>query len=105
MYMAALGGTGIRALAQLNHDKAAYFKSAFQNAGLTIPFESPVFNEFVVKFPPGFKDTHRRLVEKKIVAGLPLTPYYPELEEHYLFCATETVTKEDMDTLIMEVTK
>jgi glycine dehydrogenase subunit 1 len=105
MYMAALGGTGVRELAQLNHDKAAYFKSAFQRAGLTIPFESPVFNEFVVKFPPGFKDTHRRLVDKKIVAGLPLTPYYPELEEHYLFCATETATKEDMDTLIMEVTK
>ncbi len=105
MYMAALGGTGIRELAKLNHDKTAYFKSAFQKAGLTIPFESPVFNEFVVKFPPGFKATHRLLLEKKIVAGLPLAPYYPELEEHYLFCATETVTREDMDALIEEVTK
>jgi glycine dehydrogenase subunit 1 len=44
MYMASLGGTGIRELAKLNHDKAAYLKSAFQNAGLTIAFESPVFN-------------------------------------------------------------
>jgi len=105
MYMASLGGTGIRELAKLNHDKAAYFKSAFQKAGLTIPFESPVFNEFTVKFPKGFKDTHTRLLEKKIVAGLPLAPYYPELEEHYLFCATETATREDMDDLIEEVTK
>jgi glycine dehydrogenase subunit 1 len=89
----------------LNHDKAAYFKAAFQNAGFTIPFGSPVFNEFIVKFPAGFKDTHARLLEKKIVAGLPLAPYYPELEGHYLFCATETDTREDMDKLIEEVTK
>ncbi|MBW2441065.1 MAG: aminomethyl-transferring glycine dehydrogenase subunit GcvPA, partial [Deltaproteobacteria bacterium] len=77
MYMAALGGTGIRELAQLNHDKAAYLKSALQAAGLAAPFQAPVFNEFVVKFPPGFKDTHAQLLEKKIVAGLPLAPYYP----------------------------
>jgi glycine dehydrogenase subunit 1 len=105
MYMAALGGTGIRELSQLNHDKAAYLKSALQAAGLSVPFGSPVFNEFVVKFPRGFKDTHGHLLEKKIVAGLPLAPYYPELEEHYLFCATETATREDMDALIKEVTK
>ena len=105
MYMAALGGTGIRELAQLNHDKAAYLKSALQAAGLAAPFQAPVFNEFVVKFPPGFKDTHAQLLEKKIVAGLPLAPYYPELEDHYLFCATETATREDMDALIKEVIK
>lgn len=105
MYMAALGGSGIRELAQLNHDKAAYLKSALQAAGLTAPFQAPVFNEFVVKFPPGFKDTHAQLLEKKIVAGLPLAPYYPELEDHYLFCATETATREDMDALIKEVIK
>jgi glycine dehydrogenase subunit 1 len=104
MYMAALGGTGIRELARLNHDKAAYLKSALQDAGMIIPFESPVFNEFVVKFTEGFEDTHRRLLEKKMVPGLPLAPYYPELEDHYLFCATETVSKEDMDVLVREIT-
>jgi glycine dehydrogenase subunit 1 len=104
MYMAALGGTGIRELASLNHDKAAYLKSAFRNAGLTIPFESPVFNEFVAKFPDGFEASYARLLEKKIVAGLPLAPHYPELEDHYLLCATETVSREEMDALVKEVT-
>jgi len=105
MYLAALGGTGIRELAQLNHDKAAYLKTAFTKAGLAIPFESPVFNEFVVAFPQGFEKTHRRLLEKKIVAGLPISPYYPELGGHYLFCVTETATREDLDVLIEEVTR
>ena len=54
-------------------------------------------------FPPGFAQTHRRLLEKKIVAGLALEPYYPELRDHYLFCATETMPREDLDALVREV--
>lgn len=104
MYMAAVGGTGMRELARLNYDKAEYLKNEFTRAGLTISFESPTFNEFVVAFPAGFEEKYNRLLGKKIVAGLPLAPYYPELAGHYLLCATETASKEDMDTLIVEVT-
>ena len=103
MYMASLGGTGIRELAQLNHDKAEYLKTAFEKAGFSIPFESPTFNEFVVEFPAGFETSYRRLLDRKIVAGLPLSPYYPELSNHYLFCVTETKTREDLDALIKEI--
>jgi glycine dehydrogenase subunit 1 len=103
MYMAALGGTGIRELARQNHDRAEYLKSELKKAGFTISFDCPTFNEFVVEFPADFKTTHKRLLEKKIVAGLSLAPYYPELANHYLLCATETSSKEDMDTLVKEV--
>jgi len=103
MYMAALGGTGIRKLAELNHDKSEYLKQAFEKAGFKISFKSPTFNEFVVEFPAGFETTYERLLEKKIVLGLPLTPYYPECRDRYLICVTETKTKEDMDLLIEEL--
>ncbi len=103
MYMAMLGGTGFRELAALNHDKAAYLKTELQKAGLTIAFDSPVFNEFVVKFPSGFDTAYQRLLEKRIVAGLPLAPYYPELADHYLLCVTETSRRADMDALVKEV--
>jgi glycine dehydrogenase subunit 1 len=79
-------------------------KNQLKKAGLTISFESPTFNEFVVAFPAGFEDKYNNLLKKKIVAGLSLAPYYPELAGHYLLCATETASKEDMDTLVMEVT-
>ncbi len=104
MYMATLGGVGIRKLSRLNHDKAAYLKTALNQAGFPTPFESPVFNEFVVVFPNDFGKTYQRLLEKKIVAGLHLAPYYPELNGHYLLCVTETSTTEDMDCLVKEVT-
>jgi glycine dehydrogenase subunit 1 len=103
MYMASLGGTGLRGLATLNYDKSAYLKKRMVQAGLSLPFDAPTFNEFVVKLPAGFEQKYQQLLNKKIVAGLPLAPYYPELAGCHLFCVTETFSKQDMDTLVEEV--
>lgn len=103
MYLACVGGSGLRDLARLNRDKAEYLKKGLQQAGAVIPFKSPTFNEFLVRFPPGCEDAPDRLQERKIVAGLPVSSFFPELPGHYLLCATETSTREDMDILIKEV--
>lgn len=104
MFMASLGGTGIRELAQLNYDKTEYLKDRLKKAGIKIAFESPTFNEFVVQFPSGFDAVYETLLKKKIIAGIPLSRYYPELPEHYLLCVTETKSREDLDELVREVT-
>jgi glycine dehydrogenase subunit 1 len=104
VYMASLGGTGLRELAQLNFDKAEYLKSQLHAAGIALPFAAATFNEFVAAFPAGFDATYRRLTAKGIVAGLPLGSYYPELKNHYLLCVTETMSRDDMDALVREVT-
>jgi glycine dehydrogenase subunit 1 len=103
IYMASVGGTEIKKLAELNHDKAEYLKQELKKAGFKISFESPTFNEFVVEFPAGFDSVYDRLLEKKIVAGLPLAEYYPELTGHYLLCVTETMSKNDMDAFVREI--
>ncbi len=103
MYMASLGGSGIRELARLNHDKAHYLQNELAQAGFAAPFASPFFNEFTVRFPDSFEKTYNQLISQKIVAGLPLAPYYPELANHYLLCATETASREDLDYLVKEV--
>jgi glycine dehydrogenase subunit 1 len=103
MYMASLGGSGMRELAILNHDKSEYLKGELGRAGLPLSFETLTFNEFVVKCPKDFRETYEHLVAKNIVAGLPLEPYYPELAHHYLLCATETKSKEDMDDFVREI--
>jgi glycine dehydrogenase subunit 1 len=100
MYMASLGKHGLRELAKLNYDKAQYLKGRLKEAGFKIGFEGPTFNEFVVEFPRDFEGTYKRLLDQKIVAGLALAPYYPELANHYLMGVTETKTKEDIDTLV-----
>ena len=103
MYMATLGGTGIRELARLNHDKAQYLKNALRDAGCPLRFSGSTFNEFVVGFPGGFDAMHRHLLDQKIVAGLPLGADYPELKDYGLLCVTETISREQMDRLVREV--
>jgi glycine dehydrogenase subunit 1 len=103
MFMATLGGTGIRKLARLNYDTSEYLKKGLRRAGFQTPFASPTFNEFVVKAPEGFSSTYERLLSQKIVAGLALEPFYPELRNHFLMCATETRTRQEIDRLIKEV--
>jgi glycine dehydrogenase subunit 1 len=105
MYMAALGGTGIRELSRLNRNRSEYLKSALAKAGCSSPFDAPTFNEFVVRFPDGFSDTWQALLEKKMVAGLHLAPFYPELSDCWLMCVTETIDKNDIDLLVKEVTR
>jgi len=103
MYMASLGGKAFRELARMNRDKSEYLKGALAKAGLRAPFDSPTFNEFVILAPSGFERIRKMLFESKIVAGLPVVPFFPDLPHHYLFCVTETKTREDIDRLVSEI--
>jgi glycine dehydrogenase subunit 1 len=104
MYLSTIGKIGIREIAQLNHDKAVYLKSALTSAGFEPMFDSPFFNEFVMKVPKGFKEKRADLIQKHCMfAGLDLAPFYPELTDHYLFCATEKISRQQMDQLAKEV--
>lgn len=103
MYMASLGGTGIRELAALNRDKAEYLKRELARAGFRLPFSAPTFNEFVVEFPESRESLYDRMLERKFIPGLPLVTYYPDLANHYLLCVTETKTRADLDALVREL--
>ncbi len=105
MYMACLGKTGIKKLARLNYDKAEYLKNNLEKKGAKIVFDAPTFNEFVVEFPDDFEPARQRLAEKKIIAGLGLGDFYPEYRKTYLFCVTETTSREIMDCVLREVGK
>ena len=95
VFMSVYGKQGLRELAEQNLAKAHYL------AGKLRPrFSGPFFNEFVVSTngrPP--EEINRALLEKKIVGGLPLVRFYPELSGAMLLCATEMSRREHMDTL------
>ncbi|SDP08164.1 aminomethyl-transferring glycine dehydrogenase subunit GcvPA [Desulforhopalus singaporensis] len=105
MYMASLGGTGIRKLAKLNFDKAEYLKAGLQQAGATLCHDAPTFNEFAVRFDSDFKPVQKSLMEQGIAAGLNLSGFYDDMDNCYLFCVTETASKDVLDTVIKEVKK
>lgn len=104
MYMAFSGKIGMRKIAQLNHNKAVFLKSLLKDAGLEPAFDRPFFNEFVVKVGKGFKEKRELLkTSHNMVAGLDLETWYPELANHYLFCATEVFSRQEMEILTREV--
>lgn len=104
IYLATIGKIGIREISQQNHDKAVYLKNALINAGFESVFDGPFFNEFVLKAPKGFAAKRAELIKEKCMfAGVDLESWYPEMKDHYLFCATETVSKTAIDQLAKEV--
>ena len=38
-----------------------------------------------------------------VIGGLPLEEFYPELVDHYLLCATETRSKDELDRFVKEL--
>lgn len=91
VFMTVYGKEGLRELASQNLAKAHYLAGK-----LPLRFSGPFFNEFVAS-ANSLDIVNESLREKKIIGGLPLAPYYPELDNTVLLCATEMSKREDMD--------
>ena len=100
IFMAAIGGTGFRQMAQLNLDLAEYFKAGLINVGFKPLFNGPTFNEFAMQAPAGFATKYKALQAQKIVAGLPLVTWYSKYKNAWLFGVTETKSKACIDSLL-----
>ncbi|MFC0269922.1 aminomethyl-transferring glycine dehydrogenase subunit GcvPA [Metabacillus herbersteinensis] len=101
--MTALGKKGVREMATQNIQKANYAKKMVTAAGVEVPFEGPIFNEFVVKLPKSVKEVNENLLKKGIIGGFDLGRVDSELENHMLIAVTELRTKEEIDTLVREL--
>ncbi|MGH9404742.1 MAG: aminomethyl-transferring glycine dehydrogenase subunit GcvPA [Terriglobia bacterium] len=100
IYLCLLGKRGLRALAEQNLAKTHYARTMLSAIpGVSAPFSAPRFNEFVVKTPGKAGEVLEALLDEKIVGGLDLAPYYPELEDHVLVCATECVSRAAIDRM------
>ncbi len=100
IYLCLLGKQGLKALAEQNLAKAHYAARQLQEVpGATVPFTAPYFNEFVVKAPGKAEDVLLELRREKILGGVSLGRFYPELENHLLVCVTETVDKATLDRM------
>jgi len=100
IFLTVYGKQVLRELAEQNLAKAAYLSSALTAAGSAkLLFNgAPRFHEFVLQLPAGAEQTNAALLEHKIIGGLPLARWYPELGPNAsLWCATELTTRAQMD--------
>ena len=99
VYLVALG-KNLRPLAELNLRKAHYLKTRLAALpGWEPVFNGPVYNEFLMRCPDA-QVANERLQAAGIVGGYDVGRHYPELAGALLFCATEMLSKEDMDRVL-----
>jgi glycine dehydrogenase subunit 1 len=100
IFLTVYGKEGIRELAGQNLAKAAYAaESLSRQPGAKLLFNgAPRFHEFVLQTEEAPSLWTKRLFDNKIVGGIELSRWYPEMRNATLWCATELVTRETIDT-------
>jgi len=99
IFLAVYGKEGIRELAEHNLAKADYAAKTFASqSGTKLLFTgAPRFHEFVIQTEEAPADLSQRLLAEKIVGGVELGRWYPELKNATLWCTTEVVTRAQID--------
>lgn len=101
VYLTLLGKAGLREVAELNFDRAGYLREKIAGlAGYEVDTRAVIFNEFVVRASKPFSSIQEKMVQERILPGVGLEEYYPELKNEFLVCATETKSREDLDRLV-----
>lgn len=99
VYLATMGRHGLQEAATQNLQKTAYAAQALAAAGVPRLFNAPFFNELVVKTNRPAAEVVESLLARNIIAGLPLSRYYPEMTNALLVCVTERHTRAQIDEL------
>jgi glycine dehydrogenase subunit 1 len=99
IFLTVYGKEGIRELAEQNLAKAHYAATELTaQAGNSLLFSgAPRFHEFVLRTGESPAVWQKRLMENKIVGGIELGRWYPELAGATLWCVTEVIAKEQID--------
>jgi glycine dehydrogenase subunit 1 len=99
IFLTVYGKQGMRELATHNLAKANYAAKQFASiGGARLLFDgSPRFNEFVLETSESPDQLNAQLLKQKVIGGLPLSRWYPELGHASLWCATELNTREQID--------
>ncbi len=99
VYLVCLG-KNLKPLAELNIRNARYLRSRLlEIPGFSSAFAGPFYNEFALRCPDPAA-VNQKLQAAGIVGGYELGRDYPELADGLLFCATETLSKDDIDKII-----
>ena len=97
IHMALLGPDGLERVAAACHTNTVTLADKLcAIPGVKRVFAQTIFHEAVLKLPIPVADVLRAMEVQGIVGGFDLTPYYPELGQALLVCATETRTAADL---------
>jgi glycine dehydrogenase subunit 1 len=100
-YLSLVGPAGLREVARQSHAKAVYAATAMDALDrFSILTPRPFYNEFLVQTPIETAELRRRLVDRRILAGVPIFQSVEGFETSLLLAFTEQNTREQIDDLV-----
>ncbi len=94
VHAALLGEEGLKQLARLNHERACDLADALSKVSGVKVINDAYFNEFVIELSKPASDIHKKLLDKNIIAGLPLDG------SRMLVTATEMTTDSEIKQFV-----
>ena len=105
VFMSLLGKSGIRRLTEINLARSHELHARLvRQPELETVFSGPYFNEFVVR-AKSLDEIFGRCAAQKIVPGIKLAQWYPELRDCLLICVTEMNEKEEIERLVRTISR
>ena len=106
IYLSLLGAEGIERVALASHHNIRELvQGTSKLGGISRPFSRPVFHEKVLRLDKPVAPVLAHMAANGIIGGLDLSPWYPELGDALLVCATETKTAADIDRYVKALDK
>lgn len=106
IFMALLGPEGLRRVAAQAHANTLDLVEQLEALnGVKRVFSGPIFHEAAISLPAPAQAVLQTMKQQKILAGLDLQEYYPEIGNTLLVCATETKTSEDIQNYSRQLKK
>jgi glycine dehydrogenase subunit 1 len=98
IYLSLMGKAGLREVAEQCIQKAAYLRGKLRAIdGVELPFDGPVYNEFVVRTGRPATEVLATLAGRNILGGVALGTFFPRHQNDFLVAVTELNTREQID--------
>lgn len=105
IYLSVTGMDGLRKISMLNMARMQQLETHIKkHQESAVFFDAPKFNESVIRLSLPAKDAVISMLKDKILAGIDLSTYYPELDKHLLVCTTEMNSSLDVEVFAERLT-
>jgi glycine dehydrogenase subunit 1 len=102
VYLSLFGEKGFTELGDTIYRKATYFKNIMSKLrGITF-YDYPTFNEFVIGLPIAAETFVKRMLERGIMPGFPLSIIDQSYKNELLVAVTEKISQRDIERFIRE---
>lgn len=103
IYMSLLGPEGLTQVALACHANRQHLLTLLASRGFESVLSAAAFHELVVRLPVPVEPVLDQLAQQGILAGVALSPWFPQLTNCLLICTTEVHTVEDLEQLVQQL--